>query len=119
MPISKKLLSESIGGRQIKVVATTTPGTLIHTTGTSSSTIDQITLMVTNQDAAAVTITVEWGGATDPDDLTTLTIPAKSGETLVIASRPLTGDGVAGRSVRVFAGTANKVMVFGDVNRIS
>lgn len=119
MSISKVLLSGSTGGKQIKVAATATPGTVIHTTGTSASVIDVITLTATNQEAVAVPVTIEWGGTTSPDDLTTLTIPAKSGETLVIAARPLTGDGSSGRVVRAFAGTADKIMICGDVNRIS
>ena len=42
--VTYMLLSGSTGGRQIKVVATGTPGTTIHATGTSSTVIDEIEL---------------------------------------------------------------------------
>ncbi len=119
MSISKTHLSGSTGGRQIKVAATTTPGTTIHTTGTSSTTVDEVWLFATNQDATAIVLTVEFGGTTDPDDRISLTIPAKSGDTLVCAGRILSGDGSAGRVIKAFASTANKVMLGGHVNRIS
>lgn len=119
MTISKVLLSGSTGGKQIKVVATATAGTIIHTTGTSSSVTDEVWLYATNQDTAAIELTIEWGGTTDPDDRTTVTIPAKSGDTLVCEGKLLTGDGSAGRTIRAFAGTANKVMISGHINRIA
>lgn len=116
---SKVLLSGSTHGRAIKVAATSTPGTTIHTTGTSASVIDVITLYAHNSSGSPVELTIEWGGTTSPDDHVTLTIPAKSGRTLVIAGEPLTGDGSAGLVVNAFAATTNVIMISGDVNRIA
>lgn len=119
MAISKVLLSGSTGGRQVKVVQTATAGTTIHTTGTSSAVIDEVWLYATNQHTAAVALTIEFGGTSSPDDLITVTIPAKAGLQPVLEGLPLTGDGSAGRVVRAFAATANVVLLSGFVNRIS
>lgn len=116
---TKVLLSGSTGGKQIKVAATATPGDLIHTTGTSATALDRITLYATNQDATAITLTIEWGGTTDPDDRISVSIPSKSSLTLVTPPLLLSGDGAAGRTVRAFAATANKIMVSGEVDRIA
>jgi hypothetical protein len=118
--LSKVLLSGSTGGRGIKVAATATAGTTIHTTGTSASVLDIVTLFAYNDDTAPITLTIEFGGASDPDDTIVQSIPVVgSGLVLVVPGLPLTGDGSAGRVVRAFAGTANKVTVFGEVNRIA
>lgn len=119
MPISKQLLSGSTQGRAIKVAATASPGTTIHTTGTSASVIDEVTLHAYNSSASAVNLTVQWGGTTSPDDEIKLSIPATSGLTFVVPGLPLVGTGSAGNVVRAFAGTANVVTVHGFVNRIS
>lgn len=119
MSIAKVLLSGSTGGKQIKVAATATAGTTIHTTGVSASVIDEVWLYATNQDTVHIALTVEWGGTASPDDLETVTIPPKAGATILTEGKVLTGDGSAGRTIRAFAGTANKVLVHGFVNRIA
>jgi hypothetical protein len=116
---TKVLLSGSTGGRAIKVAATGTPGTTIHTTGTSSSIIDEVWVYAHNTSSTAVNLTVELGGTTNPDDQIILSIAGQSGLILVLPGLTLTGDGSAGRIVRAFAGTTNVVMITGFVNRIS
>jgi hypothetical protein len=115
----KKLLSGSTGGKAIKVAATATPGTTIHTTGTSSSDIDEVWLYATNTSGSDVLLTVEYGGTTSPDDLIEVTITAEAGLTLILPGTVLTGDGAAGRTVAAFAGTADVINVHGYVNRIT
>lgn len=112
------LLSGSTGGRQIKVAATGTPGTTIHATGTSASVIDEIELFANNSDTTDRKLTIEWGDVTSPDDLLEVTIPAESGDVLVIAGKPLSGTGAAARTVRAFCASANVVMISGHVLRI-
>ena len=116
---SKVLLSGSTNGRAIKVAATADPGTTIHATGTSSSIIDEIWLFAHNTSASAVTLVIEWGSNTSPDDLITLSIPATSGKTLVIAGECLTGTGAAASTVKAYAATANVITINGFVNRIA
>lgn len=119
MALTKVKLSGSTNGRGIKVAATATAGTTIHTTGTSATTMDEVWLYAHNSDSAGVILTIELGGATAPDDNIVLTVPSKSGLTLVVPGLILTGTGSVGLTVAAFAGTANKIVVTGYVNRIS
>jgi len=115
----KQLLSGSTGGKAIKVAATATPGTTIHTTGTSSSDIDEVWLYATNTDTSDVKLTLEYGGTTSPDDLIEVTVTAEAGLTLILPGTVLTGDGAAGRTVAAFAGSANVITIHGYINRIT
>ena len=113
--VSRIPLSGSTHGRAIKIAATATAGTLVHT-GTSSTTdCDVVTLYAYNSSASAVNLTIEWGGVSDPDDLIKLSIPATSGLTLVAPDLVIRNSLV----VRAFAGTTNVVTVQGFVNRVA
>ncbi|MCC7276611.1 MAG: hypothetical protein IT561_28370 [Alphaproteobacteria bacterium] len=114
---SKIPLSGSTDGRPVKVAATATAGTLIHTAQASATNPDELWLWVTNTSGAAVVLTIEWGGVTDPDDLICkqVSIPANSPPTLVVAGLILRNSLVA----RAFAGSANVLLIEGFVNRIS
>jgi hypothetical protein len=116
---TKILLSGSTGGRPIKVAASGTPGTTIHTTQASSGVIDEVWLYATNTSASAVNLTIELGGTTSPDDQIIVGIPSKSGLTLILPGCVLTGDGSSGRTIRAFGGSANNINIVGYVNRIS
>lgn len=116
---TKTLLSGSTQGREIKVAATASSGTTIHATGISSTVIDEVWLYAYNSSSAAVTLTIQWGSTSTPDDDIKLSIPATSGLTLVVPGLVLTGTGSAANTVRAYAGTANVVMISGYVNRIS
>lgn len=116
---TKVLLSGSTGGQPIKVAATSSAGTLIHTTGTSSTNIDEIWLYCNNTSASAVNLTIEYGGTTSPDNQILVSIPSGSGLSILVPGLVLTGDGSTGRSVRAFAGSANVINIVGYVNRIS
>lgn len=119
MPISKEILSGSIQGRNIKVAATASPGTLIHTTGIESTVTDEIWVYAYNGHTASVVLTIQQGGTGTPDDDITVPIPAKSGLMLVVPGLVLKGTGTVGSEVRAYAGTADVVTVTGYVNRIS
>jgi hypothetical protein len=100
----------------IKVVQTSTPGTLIHTAHASA--LDEIVLSAVNSDTADHKLTIEFGGVGVPDDLIEITIPPESGLIFVIpqeAHMVLTNSLV----VRAFADAANVVMVGGCINRIT
>lgn len=108
-------LSESTDGRGIKVGATGTPGTLIHTALASAAAneFDAIFLEAINTSGSAVKLTIEWGGTTSPDDLIEITIPAESGLTEVIPGHVLQN----GAEVRAFAATADVIVLHGYVHR--
>ena len=116
---TKLNLSGNSGGMPIKVVATATAGTTIHTTGTSATVLDEVWLYANNTDTTDRKLTIEYGGTTSPDNLIEITIPAESGLVLVIPGLLLSGDGTSGRVVRAFAATANVINITGYVNRIS
>jgi hypothetical protein len=119
MPISKQLLSGSTGGMPIKVVATATTGTTIHSTGTSSSIIDEVWIYATNTSANAVNLTIEYGNTTNPDGNIILQIPSRSGLSICVSGLILVGTGAAVRTITAFASTANVINIMGYVNRIS
>ena len=114
---TKALLSGSTNGKQIKVTQTASAGDTVHTTGTSATILDEVTLYANNTDTTDRKLTIQWGGTTSPDDLLELTIPAESGDVLVRTGVPLSGTGAASNVVRAFAATANVVMITGYVNR--
>lgn len=110
---TKLKLSGSTDGRGIKVAATATAGTTIHTAHATD--IDEIWLYAYNHHTADVNLTIEFGGTSSPDDLIQVSVPFKSGLKLVIPGFTLTNSLV----VRAFAGTTNVIMIHGFVNRIT
>lgn len=115
---SKLILSNSIDGRAIKVAATASPGTTIHTGSTTTTTVEEIWLWAQNTDTTARKLTVQWGGTTSPDDEIELTVGAESGLVLVAPGLLLKGNATA-LVVRAFAATTNVITIHGYVNRIA
>jgi len=108
------LLSGSTSGRSIKVAATATAGTLIHTAVSGSSSIDLVYIYAYNSHSADVVLTIEFGGVSSPDDLIKQTIPFQQGRFLIIDGRALNG----GLAVRAFAATTNVITIDGYVDRL-
>jgi hypothetical protein len=102
----------------IKVAATATAGTAIHTASTTTTTIDEIWLYAVNSSTSSVKLTIEWGEATAPDGNIEVTVLPEAGLVTVIPGLLLQGNATA-KVVRAFAGTANVVMIHGFVNRIT
>lgn len=123
MLLNKQRLSVSVDGRPIKVVATASPGTTIHTAqaGTTLSDLyDEIWLWAWNSDTSARLLTVEFGGVTGPDDRITRTlnaVGAAAGDGLVLICPGLILQN--GDLVKAFAAAANVVMLVGYINKIS
>lgn len=115
---AKNILSGSTDGRAIKIGATSSPGTLIHTGSTSTSTFDEVWLYAMNTDTSPRKLTVQWGGTTSPDDEIEITIPAESGLTLITPGLVLKGN-TTPLVVKAFAATTNVITIHGYVNRIS
>ena len=112
---SKQLLSGSTNGKNIKVVATATAGTDIHTAVSGTSDMDEIWLYACNTDSTDRKLTLEFGGTTSPDDLVEVTIGAEAGWVLVCPGVLLQNSLV----VKAFAAAANVVVINGYVNRIT
>jgi len=114
---SRVLLSGSTDGKPIPVAATATPGTLLHTAQSGSTGFDEVYLWVSNVTGSAATLTLEWGGVTDPGShlVKALSIAANSGPTAVAVGQCLNNAAV----VRAFSGTASALNITGFVNRIA
>lgn len=115
---SKIALSGSTDGKMIKVAATATAGTTIHTGSTTTTTFDEVWLYAVNSSASSVKTTIEWGGTSSPDDLIEFTVPAESGLYLIVPGLVIKGNATA-LVVRAFAATANVINIAGYVNRIT
>lgn len=111
---SKVFLSGSTNGRGIKVAATATPGTLIHTAVAGTTNMDEVWLYVYNSHTATVTLTIEFGGTTAPDDNIKVGILSQQGLLLVVPGLIIQN----GLAVRAFASTADVLVITGFVNRI-
>jgi len=111
----KRKLSASNDGRGIKVGATASAGTLIHTAleNISANEWDEAWIRAINTSASAVKLTIEWGGTTSPDDLIEISIPGESGFVDVIPGHVLQN----GKEIRAFADTADVIILHGFVNR--
>lgn len=114
---SRQLLSGSTNGRVIPVAATATPGTLIHTATSGTNDFDEVYIWASNVTSAAATLTIEFGGVTDPGDhvVKAYSIAANSPPIPLVTGQVLKG----GLVVRAFSGTASAINLSGFVNRIS
>lgn len=117
---TKTLLSGSTNGLYITVAASSSPGTLIHTAVSGTTSLDEIWLYATNPLSSAYELTLEFGEAYDGMMSTgagiLVTVPAKSGQMLIIPGLLLQNSKV----IRAYvSGSSNTVKIYGYVNRIT
>ena len=113
-------LSASTDFRGIKIAATSSPGTTIHTAQASTVLPDLLHLEFCNTDTVARPLTLEWGGTTNPDDRKAyLLLPGENRvvghqapirNALVIKASSITMTWIDGVS---YAGAANVVVCTG------
>ena len=113
---TKTLLSGSTNGKAIKVAATSTAGTTIHTAVSGTSSLDEVWLYAHNSSAATVKLTLEWGEATAPDGNIEINIGAEGTGLVLIAPGILLQNSLV---IKAFAATTNVVTITGYVNRIA
>jgi len=117
MPVMKKEeLSTGADGIGVKVVATQSAGTTIHTSaGTNTANLyDEIWLYACNTHSAAVVLTIQFGGTTAvTNDLKYVLQPS---ETVLVCPGLILHNGLL---VKAYATTANVVSIHGFVNRIA
>jgi len=111
---SKQFLSGSTNGKAIKVAATATPGTTVHTAVSGTSSIDELWIYAMNTSNSNVKLTLEWGETTSPDGHIEITVLAESGLVCITPGLLLQN----GLVVKAFAGTANVITLHGFVHRI-
>jgi len=116
---SKHLLSGSTNGKHIDVATSSSPGTLIHTAVSGTSSLDEIWIYATNSLSSSLQLTIEWGAAAtgmDMDSAIQITIPSDGGYTLVVPGLFLQNS----LEVRAYsAGGTGAIMINGYVNRIT
>lgn len=110
---SKVQFSASTAGEPILIAATSTPGTTVNVQSAGSE-IYEVWAWAANQDTAAIAITIEWGGTTAAY-IQKVTIPAQEGMFQIIPGLACVG----AHSFKVFAGTTNKVNIWGFCNKIA
>ena len=115
---TKKILSGSTDGKAIKVAATATAGTTIHTGSATTTTLDEVWLYAVNSSASAVKLTIEWGQADAPDGNIELSVAAESGLVLVVPGLLIKGNATP-LVIKAFAGTTNVILIHGYVNQIT
>lgn len=110
----KTNLSGSTDGLGIKLTQTATGSEeTVHTAHATA--LDEVWIWATNNHTAAVEVTLEWGGTTDPDHTIKKTIPADDGLVLLIPGLTLANS----KMVKAFAGVADVITIFGFINRMS
>lgn len=110
-------LSGSTDGKGIKVTGTATGASVtIHTATSGAGDIDLVTLYAQNNDADGETrtLTIEWGGTTDPDNLIIVPVPCKVGPVVICDRLPIMNSLV----IKAWADEADDVMVYGTVQRV-
>lgn len=116
---SKAVLSGSTDGRGIKVAATSSPGTTIHTGSATPTHFHKVWLYAVNTDSVARTITVQWGGTTSPDDSISVTLAPSSVGPVLIAPGFIIKGNATPLVVKAFCATANVVVIHGEVDVIA
>jgi len=111
---TKRALSGSTNGKQIKITQTATAGDTIHTAVAGTTDWDEIWLYCVNSSSSAVKLTIEWGQADAPDGNIELSISPEAGYVLVVPGLVLQNELV----VKAFASTTNVLLINGFVNRI-
>jgi hypothetical protein len=110
---SKLKLSGSTSGLAVKIAATGTPGTALHTAHASD--LDEIWLWAFNSDTVERLLTVEFGGVAVPDNNIVLLIPPRVGLIPITPGLILTGSTVTA----AFAAIANVITIYGYIHRLT
>ena len=117
MPVMKKQeLSGGADGIGVKVAATSSQGTTIHTADstTTANLYDEIWCYATNCHTAAVVLTIQFGGVVAvTNDLKYVLQPS---ETILVVPGLILQNSLV---VKAYATTANVVSIHGYVNRIA
>ena len=112
---SKVLRSGGTTGMNVKVAATSSAGTTIHTAVSGTSNMDEVWLYACNTSGSDVKLTIEYGATSDDQRLTEITITTEAGWTLICPGLLLQNSLV----IKAFAATANVININGYVNRIT
>lgn len=105
----KQFGTGTTNGRFVKVAATATAGTLLHTHNRQSQ-FQRVRVDAWTTDSADRLLTLEWAGVTSPDDLIEVKLYADAGPRTVACFLL-----EKGKTVRAFAAAANVVNCYVEV----
>ena len=102
----------STDGKQIDIVATSSPGTTLHTATSGTDYWDYVLLYFANRDSIAHTVTIEWGGTGASDQVVLDLAPGVGGVRAFDDFRLLRD----GHVIRAFCDTTSVVSAWGEVH---
>ena len=114
MATTRSYLSGSTSGKPIPIAATATPGTTIHTAPAAPN-YDSVFIFVSNVTGTAATLTIEFGGTSDPGDhlVKGYSIAPNSAPVPIAMGQVMSGTLV----IKAFSGTANALNATGYILR--
>ena len=114
--IAKQELSGGTDGIGVKVAATASAGTTIHTANnvTGAGLYDEIYLYATNTNTSAETLVIQFGGTTAVDN--EIRHVVQPDETILVVPGLILQNALV---VKAYSTTADKVTIHGFVNRIT
>ena len=117
MPTYTKLpLSASVNGKRILISAVASASANpIHTAVSGTGSLDEIWLYAYNEGTASVVLDILWGGTVEPNDIVRVSMPSRTGRTLVVDGALLQND----LTVGAYAQVANFITIDGFINRIT
>lgn len=114
MAFSKQLLSGSTNGRPVEIIATSSPGTTVHTVqATATGAREMAYLWAVCSAATDMLLNLECGG-TATTDLLEMSITARDGPILVCPGVALTA---TSSIIRAYATATGGLAIIGYVNR--
>lgn len=113
---SRILPSGSANGRPIVIAAIVSPGTLVHTAVTGTTSSDEAYLWASNTGTTPAKITLQWGGTTTGDNIATEVVIPPNEVPIPIAFGTSLNNGV---EVRAYSDVASAIVITGNVNRIT
>lgn len=99
----------STRGKLIKIAATSSPGTTLHTPSTTTTDFDYISIWAVNRDTSNITLTLQWGGTTATDDHIPYIIEPGKPPICLVDRWDLRGNGTPD-TIAAFASTANLIL---------
>ena len=115
--VEKIILSGSTDGKGVLVTGTATgSANTIHTAHATAE--DEVWIYAHNSDSSDRTLTIEFGGATDPGNVIELTIVSQATNTGLVLAVPglILSNSLI---VKAFASTGSQITLFGYINRIN
>ncbi len=111
-----EILSGSTDGKTVPVVATGTPGTIIHTAIASATSRDEVVISAVNNDADGETRTlwIEWGDVVGTSGWS-VPVPAGAGLVPITDGQPIRN----GLVVRAYADEGSDLQIVGHVHRVT